>query len=181
MLLEELELAAKKDPEASPIIVGGCPVRTLREVRADGTEVFLGDIGVDRCGYPDLEASFEKERLIEKNSQRLAGDPEIAWCIGCKYDCTHSPYLANRERIDYLAASHHGRGIMTAALRTLISEWMIPRMGAHLIRAEAFKGNAGSRKVFEKNGFTLEKIVDFTRTTQNGQTQQGMYVLLWRS
>lgn len=164
MLLEELELAAKKDPEASPIIVGGCPVRTLREVRADGTEVFLGDIGVDRCGYPDLEASFEKERLIEKNSQRLAGDPEIAWCIGY-----------------YLAASHHGRGIMTAALRTLISEWMIPRMGAHLIRAEAFKGNAGSRKVFEKNGFILEKIVDFTRTTQNGQTQQGMYVLLWRS
>ena len=52
---------------------------------------------------------------------------------------------------------------MSAALSTIITKWMIPRMGAKLIRVEAFKGNVGSVRVFEKNGFVLEETVDFEK------------------
>lgn len=59
-----------------------CPVRVLREVRPDGTDNMLGDIGVDRCGFPDVQDADEKKRLSEENLTRPAGDPEIVWCIG---------------------------------------------------------------------------------------------------
>lgn len=61
---------------------------------------------------------------------------------------------------DYLAPSHHGRGIMTLALRTLIEQWIKPRMGAREICANVWKGNQGSVRVFEKNGFVLEKTLE---------------------
>lgn len=81
---------------------------------------------------------------------------------------------------DYLAASHHGRGIMSAALGTLIRYWGIPRMNARIIRAETFSGNEGSKRVFEKNGFVFEKEVDYPMVMQSGETRLGFYVLWWR-
>lgn len=46
---------------------------------------------------------------------------------------------------------------MTVAIRTLIHEWMVPRMNARQMRVEVIKGNAASVRVFEKNGFVLEE------------------------
>lgn len=69
---------------------------------------------------------------------------------------------------------------MSAAIATIIKHWMVPRMGARLIRVEAFKGNEGSVRVFEKNGFVKEKTVDFEKVISSGQRVTGMHVLWWR-
>jgi RimJ/RimL family protein N-acetyltransferase len=61
---------------------------------------------------------------------------------------------------DYLAPSHHGQGIMTLAIGTLIEQWIKPRMGAKKICANVWKGNHGSVRVFEKNGFVLEMTLE---------------------
>jgi len=162
-LLQELRDAAEQGMEGLKV-VGGCPVRTLREVQEDGTDIFLGDIGPDRCGFPDLDNDEQEQaRLVAANNALAVGDQRIIWCIG-----------------DYLAASHHGRGIMSAALGTLISSWMIPRMNARLIRAEVFTGNKGSARVFEKNGFVLEKTVENRKVLASGETRLGFDVLWWR-
>ncbi|KAI0686015.1 hypothetical protein BC835DRAFT_477629 [Cytidiella melzeri] len=161
-LLKELQQAEEEGVQGLKV-VDGCPVRTLREVREDGTELFLGDIGCARCAYPDVVDAEEMARLAAGNNQLPAGDKDIVWCIG-----------------DYLVASHHGRGIMSAALRTLVDCWMVPRMNARLIRAELFLGNQGSRRVFEKNGFVYEKSVDNRKVLACGVTRLGFDILWWR-
>lgn len=69
---------------------------------------------------------------------------------------------------------------MSAAVQTLITQWVVPRMNAHLIRCETFAGNAGSVRVFEKCGFTMEGTVDKEFTNPCGAKQSGYHVLLWR-
>jgi len=61
--------------------------------------------------------------------------------------------------IDYLAHSHKGRGIMSAAIGTLIKEYLVPFMNVHHITVYYFDYNPASRKVLEKNGFVFEKVV----------------------
>lgn len=80
-VLQELEQASRETPDGPLKIVGACPVRILREVREDGTEVYLGDIGLRRCVFPHEEPE-EQQRLSEKNKRRAVGDPELIWCIG---------------------------------------------------------------------------------------------------
>jgi RimJ/RimL family protein N-acetyltransferase len=79
--------------------------------------------------------------------------------------------------IDWLAVSHHGRGIMTAAIGLLMTAWGIPRMGVHHVVAHTFVGNIGSNRVFEKNGFVNRGLFD------NGKTVRGekkvMTLLEW--
>jgi hypothetical protein len=62
-----------------------------------------------------------------------------------------------------------------------MKQWIIPQMGAHLMRVETFKGNIGSVRVFEKNGFTLEQTVLVTKVTPSGVTVTGMHILWWRA
>ncbi|KAI0782496.1 hypothetical protein BC629DRAFT_558308 [Irpex lacteus] len=162
-LLQELRQAADEGSQSLKV-VAACPVRTLREVQEDGTDIFLGDIGCDRCGYPDVVDQEEKSRLTFANDQLPPGDKDIVWCIG-----------------DYLVASHHGKGIMSAALHTLINSWMVPRMQVRQIRGEVFSGNQGSRRVFEKNGFVFEKTVELRKVIPCGKTIEGFDVLWWRS
>ena len=69
---------------------------------------------------------------------------------------------------------------MTAAMRTIIHEWMVPRMNARIIRAEAFIGNVGSVRVFEKNGFVLEDTVYNERVSTGGTKYSGQHILWWR-
>ncbi|KAL0951675.1 hypothetical protein HGRIS_008354 [Hohenbuehelia grisea] len=141
-VIRELEGA---DPNAEPIIVDACPVRTIRQINADGTDVFLGDICIDRWGFPIIldENARPKDQLVKDNYERKAGDPNIIWTIG-----------------DYLAPSHHGQGIMSDALSTLLNDWGIPRMRVGHIIATTHKGNVGSVRVFEKNGFRMVGTVD---------------------
>lgn len=60
----------------------------------------------------------------------------------------------------WLLPTHHGRGIMTSALRTIITDWAIPWMNVSVLKASAFVGNDRSVAVFTKNGFVLEGTVE---------------------
>jgi len=61
---------------------GASPVRILREVNDDGSQTFLGDCGIERWGYPDVENLEERERLVTGNLNRPDGDVGIIWTIG---------------------------------------------------------------------------------------------------
>ncbi|KAI0825005.1 acyl-CoA N-acyltransferase [Trametes gibbosa] len=162
--LEELRRAAVEHPDADPLLVSSCPVRTLREVLPDGTDILVGDIDILREGWPDVVDKAAKEILAKPNADRPIGDPEIIWCIG-----------------DYMAPSHQGKGIMTAAIKTLLHEWAIPRMGVRQLRVETFSDNIGSRRVFEKLGFVHEKSVALENKVLNcGRKISGMEIFWWR-
>ncbi|KAJ7492076.1 hypothetical protein FB451DRAFT_1551504 [Mycena latifolia] len=109
-LLGELE-AAREDETLK--IVDDCPVRHIREVREDGTDIFLGDIGFRLSYFPwALEGSG---KLSQETPRRDPSDPDI-WTV------------------DYLAANHHRQGIMSDAFQTLLQKWGIPRMGVRRMK-----------------------------------------------
>ncbi|OSD03197.1 acyl-CoA N-acyltransferase [Trametes coccinea BRFM310] len=162
---ERLDRANEEHGDAPPVVVPCWPIRSLREVREDGSELFIGDITLVRERWPDLEDKEAKATLERANAAKEDGDPSIVWCIG-----------------DYLAPSHHGKGIMTAAIRTLLDKWAIPRMGVRQIRVETFTDNIGSRRVFEKLGFVFEKTVPLERRVLNsGRRIEGMDILWWKA
>jgi len=72
------------NPDGPLKVVDSCPVRSIREVKADGTDVFLGDIGVDRCANEELDDdNADKENsLVDANMAKQTGDPSIVWTIG---------------------------------------------------------------------------------------------------
>ncbi|KAG6851338.1 hypothetical protein H0H93_005736 [Arthromyces matolae] len=138
------ELQAAKDI-SELIFVGSSPIRTIREVKEDGSELYLGDIGIFRVTDgkflvpPSEDVNEEtKAKYKEFNDARPVGDPAIAWTIGY----------------------HHGRGIMTDAVRTLMQDWAIPRMGVRHVMGSAFEGNRGSLRVFEKNEFLETRFIE---------------------
>ncbi|KAF7370960.1 Gnat family [Mycena sanguinolenta] len=118
--------------------VSACPLRHLREVQTDGTEIFLGDVGIWRSSWPEVLDAEERARLVTENNARPAGDPEIAW---------HVSY--------YLAPSHQGRGLTTVAVKTLIKEFGIPWMRTKYLRSGVFQGNPASLRVLQKCGFEI--------------------------
>jgi len=163
-LLKDLHDAG--DNNQAPIFSKGCPVRSLREIKEDGSDLFIGDIGIDRAKRFSYLRDTESEAQKDKHNMSLpAGDPEIIWDIG-----------------DYLAPSHHGKGIMSAALGTLLREWAIPRMNANTVHGIAFKDNVASVRVFEKNGFkmfdTVEDCVELSPSKGGGIA--GLHFLEWR-
>ncbi|CAE6441619.1 unnamed protein product [Rhizoctonia solani] len=115
------------------------PLRHIREVGPDGTETFLGDIGLIReNGFCDIRDEEARNTKVNTNLNLPVGDPNIVWTFG-----------------DYLRPSHHGRGIMTAVVKAVIDLWAIPHMNAHKFWASTFPENVGSQKVFLKNGFQV--------------------------
>ncbi|TDL20984.1 hypothetical protein BD410DRAFT_790348 [Rickenella mellea] len=144
--------------------VGGCPVNILREVQEDGSDVYLGSVDLHRCRWFHVPHSDEKLAMIKANEARTAGDPAITWEFG-----------------DYLASSHHGRGIMSAAIGVVLRQWAIPRMRVRHMSVTAFQSNPASVRVFEKNGFILKGIVedcvDMQESKGGGKT--GLHVLEW--
>ncbi|KAF8525525.1 hypothetical protein BU17DRAFT_83766 [Hysterangium stoloniferum] len=145
--------------------VGGCPVRCLREIKDDGEEIFLGDCRIEEWGYDDVEDIEERKRLSSENLERPLGHPDRELVFG-----------------DYLAASHHGKGIMSLVVKTLMEQWIIPRMGAKKISVGIWKGNIGSVRVFEKSGFYVEKTMENYRVIpeSKGGGTIGLHVLRWR-
>ncbi|KAJ7036515.1 GNAT domain-containing protein [Mycena alexandri] len=139
--------------------VSGCPVRHIREERADGTEVYIGDVGLVRSGWPEVHDVEERTRLASANNALPAGDPNIAWHIGY-----------------YLAPSHHGRGLMTVAVKTMMG-WGIAWLKARYIRSSAFEDNPGSQKVLLKNGFVL--VDTLVEHVQVGDTKKTLYLIEW--
>lgn len=143
---------------------GASPVRIIRQINEDGTQTFLGDCGIDRWGYPDIECAEEQERLTMENLARPVGDRGIVWSIG-----------------DYLASSHHGQGIMTAVVECLMERWAVPHMNVHKVRVTVHEGNEGSIRVFAKNGFVVERLLPGyrKRAESKGGGSVGLQILAW--
>lgn len=159
--LEYLRKSAEEFPDGPLQFVDECPVRHIREVKDDGTDVLLGDVSFRRSPFEEVIDEVERKQTREDNAKKQAGDPTIVYAIG-----------------DWLAASHHGRGIMTAAIGLLMTAWGIPRMGIRHVVAHTFAGNIGSNRVFEKNGFVNRGPFD------NGKIARGekkiMTLLEWK-
>lgn len=80
-LLKDLYDAA--DNNRAPIVSRGCPVRSLREIKEDGSDLFIGDISIDRAGrFTYLRDAESEAQKIEHNKSLPTGDPEIIWDIG---------------------------------------------------------------------------------------------------
>ncbi|KDR85590.1 hypothetical protein GALMADRAFT_372482 [Galerina marginata CBS 339.88] len=147
-------------------IVDRAPISYIREVQEDGTDIFLGNLSIGRCMHAELmdTDSIDWEHKAEKdaaNKKLGVGDPSIVWSFG-----------------DYLIPSHHGKGIMTDAIDTLLHEWAIPRMNVRHVLTGAFIGNHGSVKVFEKNGFVMLRNIEEHSVIRD--KMRGMHVLEWR-
>ncbi|WEW54852.1 hypothetical protein PRK78_000278 [Emydomyces testavorans] len=140
----------------------GCPVRVIREVRRtddDGgvEEVFLGDVAMSRHTFYEVRDEEERAERKRVNDEREAGDEEITG-----------------------SSPHHGKGIMTAALKALI-DWAVINMNVHHIRALVSSENIGSCRVFEKNGFVLlETLKDvFVLPEIKGGGTDSIHVFGW--
>lgn len=120
------------------------PLRHIREFGSDGTETFLGDIGLSREDvFREIKDPEARAARVTANINLPTGDSEIVWTIG-----------------DYLRPSHHKRGIMSAVLKLLVESWAIPHMNARKFQASTFTQNVASQKVFLKNGFKFSGRVD---------------------
>jgi RimJ/RimL family protein N-acetyltransferase len=156
--LKELE-DAKDDPTLR--IVKECPVSFLREIKEDGTDVFIGSLAITPSVYgelmgPDGVDWENKKKRENENDSLKAGDPRIIWCFGGKQGSTPSHREITRPLPDYLATSHHRQGIMTDAVDTVLHDWAIPHMNVRHMWGTAFEGNEGSVKVFLRNGFKMK-------------------------
>ena len=69
---------------------------------------------------------------------------------------------------------------MSAVVGTIINQWMVPHMNAHEIRTETIEGNAGSVRVFEKNGFKLLETVKVDRVGPGCGRIERVHVLEWK-
>ncbi len=86
-------------------------------------------------------------------------------------------YRRSAELGYWLAEDYWGRGVMTRAVRQICRE-AFERFDVVRIYAEPFEGNAGSRRVLEKAGFTLEGVMR-AGVYKNGAVQSYcMYSLL---
>ncbi|KAI6038886.1 hypothetical protein EDC04DRAFT_2569184 [Pisolithus marmoratus] len=145
-LLNEIRHLNTEHPDSHPRFVGGCPIRCIREVQNDGTDIFIGYITVHRGIYADVLDETECQIVTEENSRKTVGDPSIRWSIRF-----------------VLLPSYHGQGIMTAVISRVVHAWIVPRMNGQYIVAFTFAGNIGSERVLQKNGSVrvavLEKLV----------------------
>lgn len=118
-ILKELE-EERLRPEGPLKLVGGYPVRHIREVLPDGTEVYLGDIGIGRAQLEEVLDPEDRKRAVEENNSKPIGDPSIVWtfggtyryracfptsgivadCAPCRLPCLFAPWTGNHDRSD---------------------------------------------------------------------------------
>jgi len=61
---------------------GASPVRIIRQINEDGSQTYLGDCGIDRWGFLDIECNEEREQFQTANLSRADGDGQVVWTIG---------------------------------------------------------------------------------------------------
>ena len=66
-----------------------CPVSFLREVKDDGSDIFIGILGINPTVYgeimgPDGVDWENKKKLEDENNSLKTGDTRIIWCFGGK-------------------------------------------------------------------------------------------------
>ena len=79
-----------------------------------------------------------------------------------------------------LASSHHGRGIMTSAIRAILHDWAIPHMRVRTVMATADADNLGSLRVFAKNNFQyMGTVVNEVDMSHKGRNNNILGVMKW--
>lgn len=81
-ILAELREEEGLNPDGPLKLVGGCPVRHIREVLPDGTDIYLGDIGINRAQMEEVLDPDERKKAVEANNEKAVGDPSIVWTFG---------------------------------------------------------------------------------------------------
>ena len=140
--------------------VEGCPFQAIREVGADGTETFVGELGVFReSTFIEVAQGAERDSVVETNLARAPGDPEIVWTMFCEsLQCSRSMRaLTASHAAVLLLPEFAGRGVMSQALSHLFEAFLVPStlLNVRHILSYAFVGNDGSRRVHEKLGFVV--------------------------
>lgn len=79
---------------------------------------------------------------------------------------------------DFLSAKYHSRGIMSAAVATLLRDWAIPKMNARRMTVCTFTENVASVRVFEKNGF--KKLMNIEEWKVVKGRMRGINILEWK-
>jgi hypothetical protein len=75
------------------VLVSGCPVRSIREVQPDGSDVYLGDVEIRRHIFEEIGDLDRRARLVEINNAKEVGDPTIVWSIGGQLSLTTIPCI----------------------------------------------------------------------------------------
>lgn len=162
------------------------PVQTIREALPDGVEVWIGGLEIERHGFEEVLDTEMREELVRRNEERPVGDKDIVWTVRGGWSFFRSgdaPEMGDGlmlQTADCLAPSHHGRGIMTAAVGAL-RKWAVENMNVHLIRTILHEGNIGSFRVFEKLGFRYQETVKdaFEVPETKGGGKRSYQVLSW--
>lgn len=81
-IVEELKEEDRLNPDGPLKLVGGCPVRHIREVLPDGTDIYLGDIGINRAQMEEVLDLDERKKAVAANNEKAVGDPSIVWTFG---------------------------------------------------------------------------------------------------
>lgn len=80
-ILREADVQGKEEL----VFVDACPVRALREVQEDGTDLYIGDLFIHRCErFYDLRDSEQERIRAKQNAELPVGDPGIIWDVGGK-------------------------------------------------------------------------------------------------
>ena len=77
---------AAGDFSSEVLAESGCPLGVLRLAREEeeqGEGEVIGDLGVCRWRFEELEGE-ERERAVKENEARKVGDPELIWAFGCR-------------------------------------------------------------------------------------------------
>ncbi len=141
--------------------------RNLRDVFPYPYTLADAESFVDSCLGAD--GSCQLFRAIEVEG-RAAGS--IALCRG------GDVYTLAAELGYWLAEDFWGQGIMAQAVRQICAEGFARWGGLVRIHAEPFAHNAGSRRVLEKAGFTLEGIMRQSIVKGGRVGDSCMYALL---
>lgn len=80
---DDKNVATNKD--TGLMILGGCPVSSIRELQDDGSDIFLGSLDITRCTRFDYLPDKGREALVEQNLRFAVGDSRIIWEIGCEF------------------------------------------------------------------------------------------------
>ncbi|KAJ7115696.1 hypothetical protein C8R44DRAFT_927162 [Mycena epipterygia] len=133
---------------------GSSPFSILREIRDDGSEVYVRQVTL--CGVKRLYPADEGWEDWRKDTK--------LWEIGAALH----PY-------------YWSMGLASAGVKLIFEDWAIGD-GLHRVRAECLVSNTGSVRLWQKNGFVEEPALRNTITVidAKGGGEELRWVLMWK-
>ncbi|CAG8032703.1 unnamed protein product [Penicillium olsonii] len=149
-----------------------CPFLCIREVGerdscgAPVQDTLIGEIALIRYQFYELRRNSWELALVQAHHNQLpVGHDDLIWSLGY-----------------YLSPTHHGKGIMSRAVQTVLRDWALPRMNLKHLRGSWVVGNEGSRRVFERNNF--EEVGSFKdwlpETPKKNLGKMSIVIMEWR-